>query len=49
MRPKVEVGSVIAPSGVPVTLHLQNVTVREILNAVSEATGGSPANLAPLG
>jgi len=35
----------LAPS---TALHLQNVTVREILNAASEATGAYPADLSPL-
>lgn len=45
----IEVGSVLFPSGPTVTLHLRNVTVRQILNAVSEAGENSTANLAPLG
>lgn len=36
-------------SGPTVTVHLRNTTVREILNAVSEATDQFPATDAPLG
>lgn len=35
--------------GPGVTLHLENVTVRQVLNAVSEATTEFPANYSPLG
>ncbi len=43
-------GPVMRPVGGPrVTLHLRNVTVRQILNSVSEATQHSPAGFRPLG
>ncbi len=35
--------------GPGITLHLRNVTVRDILNAVSEATEKFPPNLSPVG
>lgn len=36
-------------TGPAVTLHLKNVTVRQVLNAVTEATENSPPNYSPLG
>jgi len=37
------------PPGLTITLHLRNVTVREILNAVAQAGENFPADFAPTG
>jgi len=49
ISPSLEVGSVLSPSGPTITVHLRNVTVRQILNAVSEPTESLAASSAPLG
>ena len=43
------IGPGITGGGPTVTLHLKNVTVRQILNAVSEAMEQFPPNLEPVG
>jgi hypothetical protein len=49
-RPSGTAGSIKRPVGGPrVTLHLRNVTVRQILNSVSEASEQSPVEFMPLG
>jgi hypothetical protein len=42
-------GPIMRGSGPGVTLHLRNVTIRELLNAVSEGTESFPAQYSPLG
>jgi hypothetical protein len=43
-------GSILSDVGPPpITLHLRNVTVRQVLNAASEATGEFPAKYMPYG
>ncbi len=43
-------GSILSDVGPPpITLHLKDVTVRQVLNAASEATGEFPAEYMPYG
>lgn len=48
-EPSGYIGPGLRSVGPTVTLHLSNVTVREILNAVAEATGEFPPQYAPFG
>lgn len=48
-RPTGTAGVIVRGTEPPVSLHLRNVTLRQILSAISEATEGSPSNYSPLG